>query len=214
MKILFLEPHIDDFELSSSIFVDQLEPGTIIFLVTFCSGNEEDTKRRKYIRDSNMFYFNSHNVTIKEIQMDLCLDNWLTDFPMSEIIKNLKTHIDSLDYDTIMIPWEDLHPDHRMVNNIGKILGRDVPKVIEYQIQNSVYPNDCRDFNLEYVMEYEKYLDLDKKFTCQNFNPKIDILRQKHYRVHQRRLMSDGGDLIYVSDRFKVLKDTKYQGKI
>ena len=212
MRILFLEPHIDDFELSSSIFLNQLEPGTVIFLVTFCKGNEKDSLIRKEIRRKNLENYNFiyKNVVIKEIALDICHDNFLTDFPMCEIIEKLQSCIDQLNFDTIMIPWEDLHSDHRMVNSIGKVLGRDIPTVIEYQIQNSVYPNDGRKFNLEYVMEYEKFIEYDKVFTCEGFNPKIDILRQKNYRVHQRKLMADGGDLIYVSDRFNVLKDTKF----
>lgn len=212
-RILFLEPHIDDFELSSSIFLNQLEMSTVFYLVTFCSGiDDNDSILRKGIRRKNIEYIQNtyKHITIKDIQLDICLDTWLTDFPMSELIGRLQVHISNLNFDTIMIPWEDLHSDHRMVNSIGKVLGRDIPTVIEYQIQNSVYPNDGRKFNLEYVMEYDKFQELNKVFTCEGFNNKLDILRQKNHRVHQRRLMADGGDLVYVSDRFNILKATKF----
>lgn len=206
-RILFLEPHIDDLELSSSIFLNQLDKGTVLFLVTFCSGSgAEDRKERERIRNKNLFYLNQ-NIVIKEFNFYICPDNELDKFSMSEIIGRLQALIGDIEYDTIMIPWIDLHSDHRIVNNIGKVLGRKIPRVIEYQIQNSVYPNEGgRYFNLEYVMDYEKYKELDERLTCEGFNKNIDILRQKNYR---KRNIEKYHSEITVSDRFNIIKDTR-----
>lgn len=146
-KILVLEPHIDDLEIGCSILMENLEENTEITVMTFCSGtSKENTVARMLKRTQNIeFWEKEYNVKINHI----VLFDTRTLYPEDTMLqmKNVNDHIGKItdilgftiyEFNLVLFPQKDLHPDHCIVNLIGNILTRKLETdVWEYIIQNS-----------------------------------------------------------------------------
>ena len=208
-EILILEAHLDDFEIGMSTWLQkQAQVPTKITLVTFCSegrngenGIERNTKRKENLDLFKKLYPNIEIENIKLGYSDLVLDA----MSMSSVIITLSNKFDMELYrfKEVYFNQSDLHTDHRIVNQIGKVLTRNFKgKVFEFIIKNSVYCSDSYSYNTEiksvYLYSNDTY---SEKFIYPCLYPSEktklqDILyNQKNY---------DGK---YISDRFNLIKD-------
>ena len=208
-EILILEAHLDDFEIGMSAWLQkQAQVPTKITLVTLCGKGRdfENGVSRNKKRDENLELFKRlyKNIEIDHIVLsyvDLTLDG----VSLNSIIKTLenKLSLDFQKYKEIYFNQSDLHTDHVVVNQIGKILTRSYKgKVFEFIIKNSVYCSDNYSFNTEIKSEY-KYSDdrYSEKFIYPCLYPSEKTMLQ-HILYNQKNY--DGR---YISDRFNLIKD-------
>lgn len=209
-KYLILEAHLDDFEIGMSAWLHKVSSyPTEITLVTFCSGRgntEEDLKRLQY-REENLKKFKAWypNISIENIKIGM-VDTRMDTASISTIIASLYAkikHFDINEYKEIYIHQADLHPDHEIVNKIGKIITRSFKgKVFEYLITNSGFMSDKAAYNTEIKVEY--------KFKDENYSKKFIypcLFPTEKTSLQQTLYGQKSFDGKYISDKFNLIKD-------
>lgn len=214
-KILILEPHLDDMEIGLSVWLKKMAMYQMeIHIVTFCYGRDEENGKervKKRLENLELFKKEYPNLTIYNWYLHNMKDTTLDNYSIGYLIKefsnlfdcNIKDYVAEFDFfKEIYIPQFDLHPDHTIVNQIGKILTRKFKgKVFEYIIRNSEYTNEHK-YNTEIKTEFDfnnknsvsKYIE-----TC--MYPTENIYFQNILHIQKN---FDGK---YISDRLNLIKD-------
>ena len=215
-KVMILEPHLDDFEVGLSVWLKKMANYKIeIHLVTFCSGrpNEEViNQERLNKRLENLEFFKKEypNISIYNHRMNFG-DTTLEDYSIGYLIncfyelfeKYISGYVSNLDFfKEFYITQSDLHPDHEIINKIGKILTRTFKgKVFEYIIRNSDYSNNFN-YNTEIKTEYDWNSENHiAKFITPCLYPTEKIYYQNIVHVQKSY---DGK---YISDKLNLIKD-------
>ncbi len=139
-KILVIEAHYDDmaFGCFATIKKYQQEQNAEIYVYTVCLRRRDDDsdKRaeiaKKFYKDNQ---FNSNNPRHYDTELNLA--------SIREIVPGIMDVINSFKPSVIMFPEKDLHPDHQIVNSVGRVVSRPTPEqffikeVWEYSIPGS-----------------------------------------------------------------------------
>ena len=216
-RILILEAHLDDFEIGMSAWLAKMAGyPTEITLVTFCGGRRTDktadiNKRSDY-RESNLDKFKKlyPNVTINNLQLSYG-DTELDAQSIGKIIEHFYSSIKTYDstsfnpgkYKEIYINQADLHADHKIVNQIGKILTRQYKgKVFEFIIANSGYFSEESLYNTVIRAEY--------KFNVESYSEKYIypcLFPTEKTSLQQILYGQKGYDGKFITDKFNLIKD-------
>lgn len=213
-KVLVLEPHIDDLELGLSIWLKKNSFTPLeIYLVTFCNGRNDDSNNldRANKRKENLEFFKKEYPNIKFHTWnfglsDTTLEDYSIGYLLDKFYKLLDKEIIPLVgnfsfFKEIYFSQADLHPDHEIVNKIGKILTRTFKgRVFEYIIRSSNYSNE-HIYNSEIKTEFNFNDDTSKRFIECCMYPGEKIYFQKVLHTQKN---FDGK---YISDRLNLIKD-------
>ena len=215
-KILIIEAHLDDFEIGMSTWLAKMAGyPTEIMLVTFCQGinnsAEEDKKRLDYrIKNIESFKKLYPNVKINNIRLGY-RDTEMDSFSVGKIIDSFYSAVERIDNKTfnpnqfkeVYFNQADLHPDHRIVNQIGKILTRQYKgKVFEFIITNSGY------FSEESL--YNTVIRADYKFNIESYSEKYIypcLFPTEKTSLQQILYGQKGYDGKFITDKFNLIKD-------
>ena len=215
-KILIIEAHLDDFEIGMSTWLAKMAGyPTEIMLVTFCQGinnsAEEDKKRLEYrIKNIESFKKLYPNVKINNIRLGY-RDTELDSFSIGKIIDSFYSAVEKIDNKTfnpnqfkeVYFNQADLYPDHRIVNQIGKILTRQYKgKVFEFIITNSGY------FSEEAL--YNTVIRADYKFNVESYSEKYIypcLFPTEKTSLQQILYGQKGYDGKFITDKFNLIKD-------
>lgn len=215
-KILIIEAHLDDFEIGMSAWLAKMAGyPTEITLVTLCQGinnyAEEDKKRLDYrIKNLESFKKLYPNVKINNIRLGY-RDTELDSFSIGKIIDSFYSAIERVDkktffvnqYKEIYFHQTDLHPDHRIINQIGKIITRQYKgKVFEFIITNSGY------FSEEAI--YNTVIRADYKFNVESFSEKYIypcLFPTEKTSLQQILYGQKCYDGKFITDKFNLIKD-------
>jgi hypothetical protein len=139
-RILVIEAHYDDmaFGCFATIKKLQREQNAEVYVYTVCLRRRcDDSDRRaeiaKKFYDENLMWSNKPNHYDTELNLA----------SVSEIVPGVMDVINNFKPTIIMFPEKDLHPDHMIVNSIGRIVSRPTPdqifikEVWEYSIPSS-----------------------------------------------------------------------------
>lgn len=216
-KILVLEPHLDDFEIGLSIWLKKQAAYKIeIHIVSFCSGRPTQTKEEKEerikFRNKNLEYFKKEYPNIKIHNWFMGYDDTTLDqLGMGKLTNNfwnlfesfVLPYIGNFDFiKEVYFPQADLHPDHEIINKLGKIITRKFKgKVYEYIIQNSNYLNEYV-YNTEIKTEY----NFDDKDLAKTFI-EVGIYPNENIYFQQLLFRQKGFDGKYISDKLNLIKD-------
>ena len=215
-KILIIEAHLDDFEIGMSAWLAKMAGyPTEIMLVTFCQGignsAEEDKKRLDYrIKNLETFKKLYPNVNINNIRLGY-RDTEMDASSVGKIIDSFYGAVELVDgttfnigkYKEIYFNQADLHPDHKIVNQIGKILTRQYKgKVLEFIITNSGYFSEEAMYNTLIRVEY--------KFNIESYSEKYIypcLFPTEKTSLQQILYGQKGYDGKFISDKFNLIKD-------
>ncbi len=215
-KILIIEAHLDDFEIGMSAWLAKMAGyPTEITLVTMCQGianSAEEDKKRLEFREANLAKFKTlyPKVIINNVRLGY-RDTELDSGSIGKIIDNFYSAVEIFDgkkfnigqYKEIYIHQADLHPDHKIVNQIGKILTRQYKgKVFEFIITNSGY------FSEEAL--YNTVIRADYKFNVESFSVKYIypcLFPTEKTSLQQILYGQKSFDGKYITDKFNLIKD-------
>ena len=216
-KILILEPHLDDFEIGLSVWLKKQAAYKIeIHIISFCSGRPDQTKEEKeersFYRGTNLEYFKNEYPNIKihnwfmgydDTTLDIIGMGRLTNAFWNLFESCILPYVGSYDFlKEVYFPQADLHPDHEMINKLGRIITRNFKgKVFEYIIQNSNYSGEYV-YNSEIKTEFNfEDKELSKKF--------IDCCLFPHENVYFQQILHKQKqfDGKYISDKLNLIKD-------
>jgi LmbE family N-acetylglucosaminyl deacetylase len=121
--ILIIEAHLDDAIFGCfGIIKKYMDAGYRIMIYTLCSGRRHDTDNR--FKEVKEFYA-SLNIVMNH---PLYFDTELTNNDIHAIVTDLSSLMSTYKPEIVLFPESDLHPDHGIANNIGKIISRPIPK--------------------------------------------------------------------------------------
>lgn len=216
-RILVVEAHLDDFEIGMSAWLAKMAGyPTEITLVTFCGGRKND----KAIDIQNRLDYRENNIEkFKKLYPNVIINNLIlgyndTELDMYSIGKIIENFFNTLkDYDgttfnpgkykEIYINQADLHSDHTIVNQIGKILTRQYKgKVFEFIVTNSGYFSEDAAYNTVIRADY--------KFNVESYSEKYIypcLFPTEKTSLQQILYGQKGYDGKYITDKFNLIKD-------
>lgn len=139
-RILVIEAHYDDmaFGCFATVKKFQQEQNAEVYVYTVCLRRRDDDLdhraeiARKFY-DENLMWSNKPNHYDTELNLA----------SIREIVPGVIEVINTFKPNIIMFPEKDLHPDHKIVNSVGRIVSRPTPdqlfikEVWEYSIPGS-----------------------------------------------------------------------------
>lgn len=145
-KIVVLEPHLDDFEIGCWSFLQNYSIKDVE-VFTFCRGRNEENfnerlKARIQISEFKIFdNFKKHLYYDMKKPNHLPRDTELTETELNSYCQFVNGYFSKMDFKNtlILVPQSDLHPDHCIINKVGKVLTRNLKNVpiLEYIVPNS-----------------------------------------------------------------------------
>lgn len=124
--ILIIEAHLDDAIFGCfGIIKKYMDAGYRVWIYTLCSGRRYESNKPS---DDRLKEVRSFYSDLKIIINDpLYFDTELSNNDINAIVTDLSSWMHTYKPEVVIFPESDLHPDHVIANNIGKIISRPVP---------------------------------------------------------------------------------------
>ncbi|MDP3150338.1 MAG: PIG-L family deacetylase [Ignavibacteria bacterium] len=167
MKILCLGAHPDDIELmAGGTILKLVSEGHQVFGVVFTDGSwslpdgriarDPELAKQENINAAN--YLNYDLLWLNETALNLTY--------CDRLVVEVLNIIEAKEIDTLILPYfDDLHKDHRIVNELGIAASRRIPRVLHGQINYFMGSFFTPNFFVDISLTYSKKIEALSMFT-------------------------------------------------
>lgn len=197
-KVLCLSPHPDDIEYSISGIIKK-NSNVKFDIYSMSTGNEFEKLKGEFRHDEIENFWSEYDCdNVRLINSNILYVNKLSE---DAWVAKIEKELNKSDYNCILVPsFEDNHLEHRLVNQIGFVLSRNLPiNLIEYQTPSTRY-----DWVPNMFVDISNYFDFKSDCIERCFKKQIESGRNYFLRESL---------LLFCSDYLSTRKGIKYVEK-